>query len=94
MKKSNWARQFYDHLRAKNKSHHAAIRSLAFKCQSILYRCWKDGVFYDEAKYNVALLRGKQKQAASSAQIQKPGTPEVRGFKTAGDYFSFNSLSA
>jgi transposase len=94
MKKSNWARQFYDHQRAKDKSHHAAIRSLAFKWQRILFRCWKDGVLYDEAKYEAALLRGKQKQAASPASTPKPGKSKVRGFKTAGDYFSFDSFSA
>lgn len=94
MKKSRWAKQFYDHQRDKGKSHHAAIRSLAFKWQRILFRCWKDRVPYIEAKYEEALLRGKQKQAASSAQTQKPGPPQVRGFKTAGDYFSFDSFSA
>lgn len=94
MKKSRWANQFYDHQRDKGKSHHAAIRSLAFKWQRILFRCWKDGVPYDEAKYEAALLRGKQKQAASSTQTQKPGKAQVRGFKTAGDYFSFDSFSA
>lgn len=51
MKKCQWARDFYQQQRDNNKSHHAAIRSLAFKWQRILYRCWKDGKPYDEARY-------------------------------------------
>jgi hypothetical protein len=32
----------------KDQSHHAAVRSLAFKWMRIIYRCWKDGETYDE----------------------------------------------
>ena len=32
-----------------------AVRSLAFKWVRILYRCWQDRKFYDEAKYPMAL---------------------------------------
>jgi len=39
------------------KHHHAAIRALAFKWQRILFRCWKDGVPYDDAKYMASLKR-------------------------------------
>jgi hypothetical protein len=35
---------------------HAALRALAFKWQRILFRCWQDGVAYDESKY-IASLR-------------------------------------
>jgi hypothetical protein len=40
MKSCRWARVYYDQLRA-----------LAFKWQRILFRCWKEGVMYDESKY-------------------------------------------
>ena len=36
---------------------HAALRALAFKWQRILFRCWNDGVTYDEAKYVASLKK-------------------------------------
>jgi hypothetical protein len=51
MKSCRWARVYYDQLRAGGKRHHAALRALAFKWQRILFRCWKEGVMYDESKY-------------------------------------------
>jgi transposase len=56
-RKSEWARTFYDQQRERNKSHHAAVRALAFKWLRILFRCWKDGVPYDEARYALALQK-------------------------------------
>ncbi len=50
-KKCEWAREHYRQQRAKGKGHHAAIRSVGYKWLRILYRCWKDGVPYDEARY-------------------------------------------
>src|SRR5947199_5901292 len=38
---SDWARAFYDQLRKRGKSHHAALRALAFKWVRIIFRCWK-----------------------------------------------------
>src|SRR4051794_21216300 len=55
---SEWAKAYYRHLREdKNKSHQAAIRSLAFKWIRIIFRCWKDGKPYDEAIYMQSLRR-------------------------------------
>ena len=46
---SEWARAYYRHQTHDNHaSHHAAVRSLAFKWMRILYRCWKDRQPYDE----------------------------------------------
>ena len=39
----------------KNKSHHAAVRSLAYKWLRIVFRCWKDRQPYDESIYETAL---------------------------------------
>jgi len=50
-KKCQWAQQYYESLRAKGKGHHAAIRALAYKWLRILYRCWKDHLPYDEARW-------------------------------------------
>lgn len=48
---SNWARAYYDQLRKRGKSHHAALRALAFKWIRIIFRCWKNRTPYDEAVY-------------------------------------------
>ena len=48
---SDWARACYDQLRKRGKSHHAALRVLAFKWIRIMFRCWKNRTPYDEAVY-------------------------------------------
>jgi transposase len=48
---SDWARVCYEQLRKRGKSHHAALRALAFKWIRIMFRCWKDRKPYDEALY-------------------------------------------
>jgi transposase len=48
---SDWARVCYEELRKRGKSHHAALRALAFKWIRIMFRCWKDRKPYDEALY-------------------------------------------
>lgn len=56
-RKSSWARSFYDAQRDRNKSHHAAVRALSFKWLRIVFRCWKDNIPYDEARYALALQK-------------------------------------
>jgi transposase len=48
---SDWARACYDQFRKRGKSHHAALRALAFKWIRIMFRCWKDRKPYDETIY-------------------------------------------
>lgn len=56
--RSAWAKAYYEHLRNdEKKSHHAAVRSLAFKWIRIIFRCWKDGKAYDEQIYMDSLRR-------------------------------------
>lgn len=52
---SAWARAYYELQRERGNSHHAAIRSLAFKWIRIIYSCWKHRTPYDEAQYVQAL---------------------------------------
>jgi len=59
LKKSVWAKAFYEMQRDKGKGHHAAIRSLAFKWIRIIYRCWRDRVCYDEVIYLKSLQRNQ-----------------------------------
>jgi transposase len=54
---SSWAEQFYRRQRQKGKSHHSAVRALAFKWIRILFACWKSNKPYDEARYLQALQR-------------------------------------
>lgn len=50
-----WAAQFYQAFRQRNDNHHAAVRALALKWIRILFRCWQQGVPYDEQLYLRAL---------------------------------------
>ena len=54
---SVWARAYYEHQRSIGKRHHASIRALAFKWIRIVFRCWKDGVLYNEQTYLNALKK-------------------------------------
>lgn len=54
---SPWANIYYREQIKRGKSHHAAVRALAFKWLRILFRCWQDRTPYDEAKYLTALER-------------------------------------
>lgn len=54
-KKSVWARAYYRMLKERGMGHHAALRSLAFKWQRIMYRCWKTRTLYDEALHLLQL---------------------------------------
>ncbi len=54
---SVWAQAYYDMLREHGKSHHMAVRALAFKWIRIMFRCWKNHSKYDETKYLQALQK-------------------------------------
>src|ERR1700758_1044017 len=57
MMQSEWARVYYQQQRSKGNTHHAAGRALAFKWIRIVFRCWQDGVAYDENTYLAALVK-------------------------------------
>jgi hypothetical protein len=92
LQKSPWARAYYDRQRANHKSHHAAIRALAFKWLRILYRCWKDRTPYDAALYESKLhavpsnpSAGAARQVGSPLQIQwktEAGFSRLAGFSS------------
>jgi transposase len=48
LRRSIWARQFYDTKIAAGKSHHAALRALANRWLEILWHCLIKGLHYDE----------------------------------------------
>jgi transposase len=55
--RSVWAHAYYHRQRRAGKAHHAVLRALAFKWIRILWRCWKDGVLYDETRYLATLAK-------------------------------------
>ena len=72
--RSPWAKAYYQQQRARGSGHHAAVRALAFKWIRILYRCWKDRVPYDEARYQLALQRRGSPLALALAAGQSRGS--------------------
>ena len=79
---SEWAKAYYQHLREdKNKSHQAAVRSLAYKWIRIIFRCWKDGKPYDEEVYLNSLRRRGSQLGAALAPTTGLGWQTVAGFQ-------------
>ena len=79
---SEWARAYYEHQRdEKNKSHPAAVRSLAFKWLRIIFRCWKDGKPYHEEIYLQSLRRRGSLLGKAQAHATGLGWQSVAGFQ-------------
>jgi len=55
--RSEWAKTFYQSQRQKGKSHHSAVRILAFKWIRVIFRCWKSHTPYNETFYLDALKK-------------------------------------
>ncbi len=51
LRRSGWAREFYDAQRARGKGHHAALRALGNRWLEVLWQCLRKGVRYDEATH-------------------------------------------
>ena len=66
LKRSGWAREFYDSQRTRGKGHHAALRALGNRWIEILWHCLHRGVLYDEAVHvaNRDRALGRSPQAA------------------------------
>jgi transposase len=81
IRQCDWAREYYQLQRDRHKSHHAAIRALAYKWIRIIFRCWKDGKPYDEQVY----LRSIRRRAAVLGTAVAVATgcrwKEVAGFQ-------------
>lgn len=64
-----WAKAYYQQQRERGKGHHAALRALAFKWQRIMYKCWKERMPYDDARYEQA-LRQRNSPLAARLKVQ------------------------
>jgi len=60
---STWARGYYQHMKAKGKSHHVILRALACKWIRILWKCWQTRTPYNETRYLKQLLARKSPHA-------------------------------
>jgi hypothetical protein len=79
---SEWARAYYQQQREdEHKTHHAAVRSLAYKWIRIIFRCWKDGKPYDEEIYLTSLRRRGSKLGAALAPTTGIAWQAVAGFQ-------------
>lgn len=52
----DWAAAYYRMQISQGKTHHTAVRALAFKWLRILFRCWKDHAPYDDSIYMASLI--------------------------------------
>ena len=50
LRSSEWARKYYDSQRAKGKRHSVSVRALSNKWVNVIYKIWRDEIFYDEIK--------------------------------------------
>ena len=89
---SRWAAAHYWHQRQSGQEHHAAVRSLAFKWQRVIWKCWQSRTVYREEIYEAALRKagsplaalldhielGKSPFKSTAHQIKKPlaGSPQ------------------
>jgi hypothetical protein len=78
---SEWARIYYDTQRRNKKSHHAAIRALAYKWIRIIFRCWKDNRPYDEQTYLESLHKRNSPLGGAFTQTTGAGWKLVAGFQ-------------
>jgi hypothetical protein len=54
---SRWAAAHYWQQRQKGCGHHSAVRSLAFKWQRVIWKCWPSRTAYNEEVYEAALRK-------------------------------------
>lgn len=72
---SAWAGAYYQQQLRKGNSHHAALRSLAFKWIRIIYRCWQNRTPYCETLYLQILKKRGSPLINAIAQIPE-STPQ------------------
>jgi transposase len=81
IRQCDWARHYYQLQRDRHKSHHAAVRALAYKWIRIIFRCWKDGKPYDEQMYLSSIRRRTAVLGVALATATSFGWKDVAGFK-------------
>lgn len=57
LKKSLWAKAYYQTAKTRGKGHNEILRALAFKWIRIIYACWKNHQIYDEQKHIMQMTK-------------------------------------
>jgi transposase len=83
-KKCAWAQQYYEQQRGRGKSHHAALRALAFKWIRILFRCWQNHTPYVESRYLAARAQRAPTKSEPTPAVLRVEWKSVAGFWRAG----------
>jgi transposase len=47
---SKWSREYYDRQKQRGKTHSVAVRALSNKWIKVIFKIWKDEIFYEEDK--------------------------------------------
>jgi transposase len=72
---SRWAAAHYLQQRRKGAPHHTAVRSLGFKWQRVIFRCWQNHTPYSEAIYEAALRKAGSPLVGLLDQIELGKSP-------------------
>jgi hypothetical protein len=80
---SRWAAAYYLSQRSEGKSHHTAVRALAFKWQRVIWRCWHSRTPYQEETYEAALRKNGSPLVALFDRIEVGKNPVKHLAKTA-----------
>jgi hypothetical protein len=72
---SRWAVAHYWQQRQKGCGHHSAVRSLAFKWQRVIWKCWQSRTAYNEQVYEAALKKRNSPLVPLLDQIQVGKSP-------------------
>ena len=72
---SRWAAAHYWQQRQKGCGHHTAVRSLAYKWQRIIWKCWQSRTRYQEQIYEAALKKNGSPLVALLNQIEVGKSP-------------------
>jgi len=74
----DWAKGYYQHLRDRGKSHHAAVRALAFKWIRIIFACWKSRTPYDNQVFLEALAKRGSPLSLRAASVVLAGRAKTQ----------------
>jgi transposase len=72
---SRWAAAHYWQQRQKGCGHHTAVRSLAYKWQRIIWKCWQSRTVYQEKIYEAALKKSGSPLVALLDRIEVGKSP-------------------
>ncbi len=70
-----WAAAFYLDQRSRGKGHHTAVRSLAYKWQRVIFRCWQDHKPYNDQQYEKVLRDSGSPVAALFGKVELGKSP-------------------